>query len=645
MAKSDYIKGITVAIGGDVSGLDKAISEVRQEISGTSKELGKVERLLKLDPKNVVLLKQKQDLLTKSIQDTQGKVNALKSVKSKADEAMKKGTQINEKEYRALVREIEAGEISLKDLRSAASKAESALSDIGDGAVKSLKDIKKSADSAADSIKKAGDESAKGGFASAVAAGNIAAGVVKGVTSKLASTVEETREYRREIGYLKTNADQAGVAFDEVNEKLNRVSAITNDSGAAIEGFSNLLEAGFSGERLDQITNNLVGAAIKWKDTLKFEGLADGLQETLATGAATGPFSEMLERMGLDLDEFNAKLETCTTVAEKQDLVLSTLASSGLASVKAEYEANNKTLIENAEAQAELNSKLSELSEKIEPILTKVTEIAIKVIDWINENPELAAGITAVAVAVVVLAGALALINTVMAASPITWIVLAIVVAVASLVAIIAVCIKHWDEIKAAAQSAWEGIQSAFASAAEWFKTKIVDPISSFFANLWKDIQNGANTLWYGIQVAVISACNFAIKAVNNMIKFALTPLNLAIDALNHIPGVNIPNAQFAFESIELPDKPAMLANGGVLSSGSAIVGEVAPELLTMVGGKAQVTPLTSNQRAAGLSFGGGVSVHIDNFTNNDTEQDIYSLTSKIMENMEKQTARRAVTT
>ena len=57
------IKGITVEINGDVTGLDKALSSVNKTIVDTQKQLKDVQRLLKLDPASTVLLAQKQDLL------------------------------------------------------------------------------------------------------------------------------------------------------------------------------------------------------------------------------------------------------------------------------------------------------------------------------------------------------------------------------------------------------------------------------------------------------------------------------------------------------------------------------------------------------------------------------------------------------
>ena len=49
------IKGILVEIGGDTSGLQKALKKVNSETSGLSKELKGINSLLKLDPKNTEL--------------------------------------------------------------------------------------------------------------------------------------------------------------------------------------------------------------------------------------------------------------------------------------------------------------------------------------------------------------------------------------------------------------------------------------------------------------------------------------------------------------------------------------------------------------------------------------------------------------
>lgn len=100
------IKGIILEIGGDTSGLQKALSKVNSASSSLSKELRGVNSLLKLDPKNVELLEQKQTILNESIETTQDKLNQLKKIKEEADKKMAEGTQISEENYRNLQREI-----------------------------------------------------------------------------------------------------------------------------------------------------------------------------------------------------------------------------------------------------------------------------------------------------------------------------------------------------------------------------------------------------------------------------------------------------------------------------------------------------------------------------------------------------------
>lgn len=115
---SGSIKGIIVEIGGDTSGLQKALSKVNSATSSLSKELKQVNSLLKLDPKNSELLKQKQDILNSSISTTQDKLRQLQKIKEEADKKMSEGTEINEENYRALQREIIKTQTKLSDLKN-----------------------------------------------------------------------------------------------------------------------------------------------------------------------------------------------------------------------------------------------------------------------------------------------------------------------------------------------------------------------------------------------------------------------------------------------------------------------------------------------------------------------------------------------
>lgn len=91
--------------------------------------------MLKLDPKNTELLKQKQDILNSSIATTEEKLKQLKQIKEEADKKMAEGTQVNEENYRALQREIVNTQNKLNALKTENSgwnKAGNYLNNLGD---------------------------------------------------------------------------------------------------------------------------------------------------------------------------------------------------------------------------------------------------------------------------------------------------------------------------------------------------------------------------------------------------------------------------------------------------------------------------------------------------------------------------------
>ena len=109
------IKGITIEIGGDTTKLGKALTDVNSKSRDLQKELKGVNTLLKMDPGNVTLLTQKQDLLTKSIANTKEKLETLKEAQKQAQAQFEKG-EITEEQYRDLQREIIATEQKLEKL-------------------------------------------------------------------------------------------------------------------------------------------------------------------------------------------------------------------------------------------------------------------------------------------------------------------------------------------------------------------------------------------------------------------------------------------------------------------------------------------------------------------------------------------------
>ncbi len=126
---ANRIKGITVEIGGDTTGLDKALKSVNTSIRSTQSALKDVNRLLKLDPSNTELLSQKQRLLKDAIAATKEKLDSLKVAQEQAKQQLENG-ELGQDKYDALQREIVATEEELRRLQQEAATTNTALSKI-----------------------------------------------------------------------------------------------------------------------------------------------------------------------------------------------------------------------------------------------------------------------------------------------------------------------------------------------------------------------------------------------------------------------------------------------------------------------------------------------------------------------------------
>lgn len=253
---AENVKGIVVEIGGDTKGLSKAISSLNSEIRGTQSELNKVNRLLKLDPTNIDLLKQKEQLLGEQIKNTENKVESLRNAKKKADQEMADGTEINQKQYRELVRELTSAELKLKDLQAEASRSRAALAQVsavtGEIAEKSGNIAKKFAPASL-AFAGAGVAATK----AAVEFESAFAGVEKtvdGTTEQLAALrqgildmAEEIPASTTEIAAVAEAAGQLGIATDDVLDftrvmiDLGEATNLSADEAAsALAKFANI---------------------------------------------------------------------------------------------------------------------------------------------------------------------------------------------------------------------------------------------------------------------------------------------------------------------------------------------------------------------------------------------------------------------
>ena len=354
------IKGIVVEIGGDTTKLDKALQTINKDLRSTQSDLSEIDRLLKLDPKNVTLLAQKQKSLTDAVTATQKKLDTLRAAADQAEEALRKGAMTGE-QYDALEREIIRVEHSLKSLEEQAADTKRKMESMGMSAA----EISEKTGSLADKTR---------GLSVGIAAVGAAA----------LATIPATEEFRDSMSMLESNVVAAGASMDFAQETFKRFHAVSGEIDSSVEALSNLLQTGFNENQMALAVDALSGAVVRFPDTLKIESLADSLQETISTGTATGQFAELLDRLGIGADNLTAAMEGVSGEAARQNVALSFLASTGLAQSYEAWRQENQVMVESRNAQIELQEQMAQLAESIIPLATRVTELATQFLNWFN---------------------------------------------------------------------------------------------------------------------------------------------------------------------------------------------------------------------------------------------------------------------
>lgn len=377
MSGTTKVKGLTIEIYGDDKEFQNTVTGTKKALNELQKESMTLNSHLKFDPKNVDKLNQRLKSLQQQVQLNESLIEKYNDELSKMDKA-----DIGSDQWITLKKNIATAEKNIAQCNKYIEDTEDALKKVDN---QNLSKVRKAINGLADNAEKIG-QTLTDKLTKPIAA----------IATATAATTQATKEYREDVAKLETNALTAGANLEITNQALKDLNAITGESDSNVEGLSNLLQAGFKDNNLTRLVEELSGAVIKFPDTLKIESLADGLQETLATGEATGQFGELLDRLGIGADNFTEKLKKCKTEAEKQQLVLDTLANAGLADINKAYRENNKSLIENSDAQYELNEAISDLGRTMEPIVAKVTQFVADLLKWFNNlDPKIKAIIAA----------------------------------------------------------------------------------------------------------------------------------------------------------------------------------------------------------------------------------------------------------
>lgn len=521
---STKIRGITLEIGGDTSGLQNSLKNVNRDLNSTQSQLRDVERLLKLDPSNVDLLRQKQEMLSRAVEQTSDKLDTLKQAQQAF---IDNGGDINSDGYKALEREIISTQASLEKATQNAN-----------GFNATIAEASANLDKFGQGTQEVADKTAK--------LSQAAQGILAATAGAVAASVTEFASYEQNLGGIETFfKDSADIVQEYADQAYKTAGMSANQYMQTVTGFSAALLSSLGGNTraaaeladiaivdmadnankfgtsLDSIQSAYQGFAkqnYNMLDNLKlgFAGNKQGMEELLAE-------AEKLTGVHFDINNFSDIVMAIHEV-QKSMGIAGTTAQEAEGTIAGSIATLKAAVSDLALGFARTDANVGELTDNamaaFQQVLANIAPVIERILGSLPGWAKLALGITAVAAVISPLASAI---------------------------------------------SAVSGILSTLSS---------ILPVATALM--------GAFQLSTGGVVAIVVAATAAIIALVNALQEWLAAKS-GLD-LNGTPRPM--NSDYGMPG---------LASGGVLSSGSAIVGERGAELLTMSGGNAVVQPLTNN--------------------------------------------------
>ena len=627
------VRGITITLNGDTTGLTKALGDADKAVKDTKAELKDVERLLKLDPTNTELLRQKQELLAQAVKDTNTKLETLK----KAEEQMKSsGVDQNSEQFMALQREIIATDSELKKLTDEAGKTVSAFDK-----------VKAATDKIAQGAKNVADKtkglSLAGG---AVAGGLLATGKNAIQTADDLATLSKrsglSTDMLQKFAYA---SDMVDVSTDELVGAMTKMKKNMGDNPAAFEAL------GVSVTNADGTFRNL--EEVFYDSLAALSQIGDETERDLAAmdlfGKGADTLATIIDDGGVGLQEYGARAQELGLILSEDTIGKLTSTGDTIDEMK-------------ARATATLTEVGAQLLENLAPTIDTIVEKIGEVVAWLgtldSDTLNTILVVAGVIAAISPVAGLIAGITTAIGgvtsaiqfllANPIVLLIAGIV----ALVTLIAtkgehikeilnkvdgflqnIFVKDWSKqfgalgeflnaFFAIVKGVWDSIKQIF--------TGIIDFIRGVFTGNWKQAWEGVKSIFSGVFNALLTIAKAPLNLLIGLVNGLIDGLNFLIRGINKI-GFDVPDwvpiiggKKFGFNLKEI-GKIAYLAQGGILTAGQAIVGERGPELLTMNAGRAIVQPLTNNTTNHNI---GGVSINVYGAPG----QDIHELAEVLMD-------------
>lgn len=345
-----------------------------------------------------------------------------------------------------------------------------------------------------------------GGAARKIGTAVIAAGAALG--GAWLAAIEGSREYRAEMGLLDSAFLASGHSSTEAKNTYSALNAVLGDTEQAVEAAQHIALIADNEKEMNELTNIGTGIFATFGQSLPLEGLFEAVNHTASLGEVQGGLADALEWSGITVEDFNKKLEKCSTEEERQDLIMKTLKDT-YSEASVQYKETNKDVMEARKAQERLTDAFAELGRVGEPILTAIKNGVAKMVSaavpklesfiqkikdakkWLKDNKDTVDKWEAAIVGATVSVGSFLL-------------------------------ILKWSAIMSKAKAALLGVRGAVILLNAAMRANIIGLIISLviglvaaFVTLWKK-NEGFRNFWINLWNKIRSACSTAITGIKN---------------------------------------------------------------------------------------------------------------------------------
>lgn len=283
---SRSIKGITIKLDGETTGLQKALSDVDKRSRDVQRELRQVERLLKFNPGNTELVAQKQKLLSEQVEVTRERLNQLKAAQDEVTAAFERG-EISEEQYRAFQRELVETESKLKHFESQLEQTQSKWDKFGE----------KAAD-AGEKMKRTGDKMQSVGKSMSMK-------ITAPLTGVAAAAIKVGTDFETSMSHVAAVSGATGDDLKKLEDKAREMGSTTNKSASeAADAMGYLALAGWD-------TNEMLTGI---EPVLKLSSAGN-----LDLARTAELVTNSMGAMGIEVHELNDYLDVIAKTAQSAD--------------------------------------------------------------------------------------------------------------------------------------------------------------------------------------------------------------------------------------------------------------------------------------------------------------------------------------